>query len=151
MTYYADPSSDLPAAWKQKRVVIYAQGLKIYGQIPYILQRRLKAEFYSNHSVGHSLSIIAPTMESNYTVVQWKRGDGNCHSPKILESLIDWLYEGKGFTIGIATREFFYDRLDGPNVFQIPPTTFVPGGERWRGIFRKALASGKCDVGSLEA
>ena len=78
--YFADPRVDLPQPWKEKRIIFYAQGVKIYGQIPYILQRRLQAEFYSNNLPWLGVRLIGPTFESNYTLVRYHRKDGQYHS-----------------------------------------------------------------------
>lgn len=126
MTYYCDPAEDLPAPWKPKRVVFYRQGIKLYGAIPYILQRRLDAEFISNNASALGTRIIAPTGEANYTLVRYQRANGRPHSQAALQALLDWLYADKGFEWSIATPEYFNDRLDLPNWWQSPPRTFVP-------------------------
>lgn len=125
MTYYADPSRDLPAPWKAKRIVFYAKGLKVYGQIPYILQRKLHAEFISNNAPLLGGRIIGPTREQNYTIIRYRRNDGSMHSEEAIEALMDWFYSDKGFEWGIAGSGNFRDNLDGPNFFQQPPETVV--------------------------
>jgi len=127
MTYYCEPAQDLPAAWKPKRIIFYRQGIKIYGAIPYLLQRRLHAEFISNN-VGsiRGARIIAPTGEANYTLVRYHRENGRPHSEPALQALLDWLYADKGFEWSIAAPEHWRDRLDQPNWWQSPPRTFVP-------------------------
>lgn len=146
MTYYADPAKDLPVPWKSKRIVIYAQGLKVYGQIPYILQRRLQAQFISNSvSMPFGGRIFAPTQEDNYTVIPWRRADGEQHTEAAMDALLDWLYTDKGFEVAVATREYFHNRLDLPNMWQSPPHVFVPTLEQSRSLFRLALTSGKIE------
>lgn len=145
MTYYADPSKDLPVPWKSKRIVIYAQGLKIYGQIPYILQRRLQAQFISNSMSCLGSRIVAPSGEDNYTIIPWRRVDGEQHTITAMDALLDWLYTDKGFEVAVATRRYFYDRLDLPNMWQSPPHVFIPTLEQSRSLFRLALTSGKIE------
>lgn len=126
MTYYADPSRDLPVPWQAKRVIFYRQGLKIYGCLPHILARRVDAEFISNNGAFMGGRIIAPTSEDNYTLVRYRRANGRSHRPEAIQALLTWLYSDKGFEWSIATPEFFNDRLDLPNWWQSPPRTFVP-------------------------
>lgn len=138
MTYYANSSQDLPRPWKQKRIIFYAQGLKVYGQIPYILQRRLQGEFYSNNAPFMGCRIIAPTMEQNYTLVRYRRpNDSKCHNDIALEALLDWLYTDKGFEWAIAKD--FYKRIDLPNFWNYPPETFVLGVTRHRTDIKQLL------------
>lgn len=131
MTYYADPANDLPARWKRKRVVFYRAGLKIYGQIPYILQRKLYAEFISNNApglFGLGGRIIAHSAEANYTIVRYQRPDGQPHSDSTQAALLAWLWAEAGVEWAIARPPEFFDPLDdGPNWFQVPPQTWVPG------------------------
>jgi hypothetical protein len=116
MTFYADPRQDLPAPHKQKRIIFYADGLKVYGAIPYVLQRRLKAKFYSNNAPGlFGGRLIAPTMESNYTVVPYQaRHD-------VIEKLLNWLYADAGFKWGIAKD--FHASIEGWNAWRPVPET----------------------------
>lgn len=90
---YRCNSNDLPASWKAKNIIFYAQGLKIYGVLPYLLHRRLKAEFYSNYGVPAGTfrggGIIAPAVESNYTFVPYNQ------SPELIKALYEWLMKGK--------------------------------------------------------
>lgn len=130
MLYYADPRRDLPASWKQKRIIFYAQGLKIYGQIPYILQRRLQAKFISNSMGFMGGQISAPTLESNYTLIRYRREDGQPHSEVAIKALLDWLYDDKGFEWGVAKN--FYERLDLPNFWQWPAEVLEMGKEEHR-------------------
>lgn len=125
MTFYADSRYDLPAPWKQKSIIFYAQGLKIYGQIPYLLQKRLQAVFYSNNAPAFfGGRIIAPTMENNYTVIPYRRQDSKFHSLAVIQSLLDWLYKDKGFRWGIAVN--FHDNICEWNAWKESPETFVP-------------------------
>lgn len=120
--YYADPSKDLPAPWKPKRLVFYAMGLKVYGQMPYILQRRLKAEFISNHvSTGMGGSVFWPAAESNYTLVRYRQPDGSPHSEKALNAFFDWLYADKGFEFAIAGEGDFYKDIRHIEMWEWPP------------------------------
>lgn len=130
MTYYADPQRDLPNAWEPKRIVFYARGLKIYGQIPYVLQRKLQAEFISNNApLWGGGRIIGPTRERNYTIVSYRRKNGSPHSEATIKALLDWLYTDKGFEWGLAGAANFRDGLDGPNFFRQPPETVAPAAE----------------------
>ena len=137
MTNFADPREDLPAPWKPKRIIFYAQGLKIYGQIPYILQRRLRAEFISN-SVGiMGARLTGPTMERNYTLVRYRRKGDQSHSSATLEALLDWLYADKGFEWAIALD--YYKRIDLPNLFNFPAEAWMPGGLEQRVNIKQLL------------
>lgn len=127
MPFYADPQEDLPQPWKRKRIVFYAVGMKIYGQIPYILQRRLGAEFYSNNAPFLGGRLIAPTLERNYTVVPYHRDDGTRHNDEILESLMGWLIEGEGFEWAIAGPRDFNKEIRRWNAWESPPDTWIPG------------------------
>lgn len=126
MSFYADPGRDLPAPWKLKRVLFYRDGMKIYGQIPYILQRKLRAKFYSNNApIFGGGRIVGPTLERNYTVVPYRRADGRPHRQEALSDLFDWLWTDKGFEWAIAVD--WHKQIEGWNVFNVPPETFVPG------------------------
>lgn len=139
MSYRANLSQDLPATWKLKRIIFYAQGLKIYGLIPHLLNRRLKGRFISNIAMfsgwGSSSAIAAPTQEDNYTVIPYLQ------KPEHVQMLIDWLYEGKGFEWAIAAPENFHDNLRQWNAYKQPPSTWVPcqSEQGWREGFQKAL------------
>ena len=140
MSFYADPSQDLPALWKPKRCIFYAQGLKIYGQIPYILQRRLQAEFFSNNAPAFGGRIIAPTVEQNYTVVPYRRRDGAPHSQGTIDTLMDWLFADKGLEWAIAKD---FDReIRGWNAYQMPPQTWIPTTEETQSEFVRLLTDG---------
>jgi len=142
MSYYADPTLDLPAPWKAKRIVFYARGLKVYGQIPYILQRRLQAKFYSNDMSLFGGRIVGPTREHNYTVISYRLEDGSPHSAATLEALIDWLYSDKGFEFGIADPENFEDQIAMVNWFNSNPHT-VQATENHRVFVAKMLSTGQ--------
>lgn len=137
MTYFADPREDLPAPWKPKRVIFYAQGLKIYGQIPYVLQRRLQAEFVSNDVSFFGGRLVGPTAERNYTLVRYCRQDGQSHGDAALEALLDWLYADKGFEWAIALD--YHKRIDLPNLFNWPPEVWMPGGPEQRPDIKQLL------------
>ena len=81
---YTHPG-DLPGDHKPKLVVVYAAGLKIYGALPYLLQRRLQARFNSSEVGGGGMRVFGPTWEPNYTIVPWRRDDGALHSPENLK------------------------------------------------------------------
>lgn len=124
--YYADPARDLPAPWKPKKCVFYAEGLKIYGQIPYILQLALEAEFYSNDtSIFGGGRLIGPTQEPNYTVVPYRRANGRPHRESSLKALFDWLYADRGFEWAFAAE--FWRHIREWNLFNSEPEIFVPG------------------------
>ncbi len=114
MISYAE-ADDIPSPYKPKLAVVYAQGLKIYGAIPYLLTKRLQARFISRE-IGGFLGgrIIGPASEPNYTIVPWRREDGALHTPEALQALMRWLESGKGYVWVIAGPENFNDRLDTP-------------------------------------
>jgi hypothetical protein len=121
MNYYANPQNDLPAPWKVKRLVFYAMGLKVYGQIPYILQRRLKAQFISNHASTGMGSIFWPAAESNYTLIPFRQADGRPHGEATLKAFFDWLYTDKGFEFAIAGEKDFYKDIRSIDMWEWPP------------------------------
>jgi len=133
MAFYADTGRDLPAPWKPKQIIFYAEGLKVYGQIPYIHQRRLNARFYSNNAeIFGGGRLIAPSMEANYTVVPYRRADGRQHKPDAIGAFFDWLFSDKGFEWAFAVE--FHKHIATVNWGNMHPETFVPGrfrpGER---------------------
>lgn len=130
MAYWANPQTDLPKAWKQKRIIFYAQGLKIYGQIPYLLQRRLQAEFYSNNAPFGGARLLAPSFEQNYTVISYRRKGGDPHSQEAVEALLNWLYADKGFEWAIAKK--FNKRIDLANFWNWLPEVWEMGTEERR-------------------
>ena len=121
---YTHPG-DLPGDHKPKLVVVYAAGLKIYGALPYLLQRRLQARFNSSEVGGGGMRVFGPTWEPNYTIVPWRRDDGALHSPENLKALIDWLQADKGFVWVIADPDYYNDSLDG-NFFRSLPHVWQP-------------------------
>ena len=123
-SYWANPQFDLPAPWKEKAIIFYAQGLKVYGQIPYLLQRRLQAEFYSNNAPIFGARIVAPSWERNYTVIPYRHKDGNPHVQKAIKALLDWLYADKGFVWAIAMD--FHDNIKCWNAWRPKPETWAP-------------------------
>jgi len=137
--YRADLSRDIPSPGLPKRIIFYAQGLKIYGLIPYVLNRRLKGEFISNVAMlpgwGRGAAIAAPTGEANYTVIPY------IQKPEHVQMLIDWLYEDRGFEWAIADPDNFNDQLREWNAYKQPPSVWVPcqSEEGWREGFQKAL------------
>ena len=147
MTFYANPRRDLPAPWKQKRAIFYAQGLKIYGQIPYILQRCLGAEFFSNSgTIFRSASLLTvSSMEDNYTVVPYRRTDGAFHSHEVLDTLYKWLLADKGFQWAVAVE--FHADIKQWNAWNRPPETWIPGEPEQQEAFTQ-LFLGATDEGS---
>ena len=141
-SYWANPQTDLPAPWKEKGIIFYAQGLKVYGQIPYLLQRRLQAEFFSNNAPIFGARIVAPTREHNYTVIPYRREDGNPHSRKAIKALLDWLYSDKGFVWAIAKD--FGDNIKTWNAWRSKPETWAPAEEMPPQLLR--LLSGENDA-----
>jgi len=144
MTFYANPHRDLPAPWKQKRAIFYAQGLKVYGQIPYILQRRLGAEFFSNSGTifGGASLLTTSSMEDNYTVVPYRQRDGTLHSQEVLNTLYKWLMADKGFQWAIAVD--FHVNIKQWNAWNWPPETWIPGEpEQKEMLVQLFLVSGK--------
>ena len=125
--YFAN-SNDQPQAWKAKRLIFYQVGIKIYGQIPYILQKRLGATFISSESSFMGGRIIGPTFEDNYTIVPYRRSDGTEQKPEAINALLDWLLSDRGceYTIAIA-GEFERSDLLRVNWLQMPPETWTPG------------------------
>jgi hypothetical protein len=146
MAFYANPQKDLPTPWQQKRVIFYAAGLKIYGQIPYVLQRRLQAQFISNcGTLAMGGLLFGPSWEDNYTMVPRRRADGQPHKPEALAALLDWLYADKGFEFAIADPESGeWQRKDlwMINLWNSRPRTFAPGIEESKAIFQKFLGDG---------
>ena len=120
----------MPSPFKPKRCIFYAQGLKVYGQIPYILQRQLQAEFFSNNAPFMGGRIVAPTSEANYTVVPYRRRDGQPHSQAAIDALIVWLYEGKGLEWAVAVD--FEADIRGWNAWQQAAQTWVPAADDCR-------------------
>ncbi len=141
MAFRCDFSQDLPAPWKVKRIIFYSQGLKVYGELPYILKRKLQAEFYSNFFVqssgafrGHGM--IVPAYESNYTVVPYTQ------KPEHTKALLSWLSEDKGFEWAIASkRDFNKDLRDGTAFTSRNPEVWVPAQNEqgWNEGFTKAM------------
>lgn len=131
MSYYANPQSDLPSPFRRKRVLFYALGLKIYGQIPYILSRRLRARFISNQIGFMGGRLAFPSGEENWTAVPYQQ------KPEVAEMLFAWLKEDAGFEWGIA-REWD-DDIHAPNAWRTPPHTWVPGIEGMKEGFQRVL------------
>jgi hypothetical protein len=141
MPFRCDFSQDVPNQSKPKRIIFYAQGLKIYGLLPHILNRRLKAEFYSNYFVQSSgafrgAGMIAPAVEFNYTVIPYTQ------KPEHAKTLFEWLYEGKGFEWAIAAPQDFNLNIRHSTAFSDRhPEVWVPAqnAEGWSEGFTKAM------------
>lgn len=109
MISYAKPT-DAPATWKVKKCVFYAEGLKIYGQIPYRLQFLLDAKFISSTFSGMGSIFSVPTLEPNFTLIPYRQKNGEPHLQSAIDELLQWLLEGKGYEWGVAedfNREFY--------------------------------------------
>lgn len=145
MGFYADPRNDLPADWKPKRAIFYAQGLKVYGQIPYVLQRRLQAQFISNEFRFLGGRVRVPTAERNYTIIPFHRDDGERHSAEALDALLAWLEAGAGYEWAIAAgREFGRSDLYAANALNEPPKTWTPDPAQGAAtLLRLALKEGE--------
>jgi hypothetical protein len=141
MAFRCDPPQDLHQVWKSKRIIFYAQGLKIYGVLPYILNRRLKGKFYSNYYVhssgafrGHGM--IAPAYELNYTVVPYTQ------KPDYAKALLEWLWQDAGFEWAIASPRDFRNELRHGTAFSSrDPEIWVPAQNEtgWSEGFEKAM------------
>lgn len=122
-----------------KRLIFYQRGLKIYGLLPYILCRRLKAQFISNYWVSddwafRGAGVIAPTNEANYSALPYSQ------SPENAQRLWDWLHADKGFEYAIAGPNDFGCDTWRANVGQFPPEVWVPGSDASSGRFVQVLA-----------
>lgn len=126
MPYYADFEHDLPDTCKPKRVIFYQQGLKVYGLIPYILARKLHAQFFSGSVSWGNVRVSMGSLEHNWTAIPYEQ------TPEKVKMLLDWLYQDKGFEVAIASREDWNDSIFSSNVFRIPPHVWCPidGGVR---------------------
>jgi hypothetical protein len=141
MAFRCDPPQDLPQAWKPKRIIFYDQGLKVYGVLPYFLNRRLEGEFYSNcyvHSSGafRGHGMIAPAYESNYTLVPYTQ------KQEYAKALLEWLSQDTGFEWAIASpRDFNIDLRHGTAFTQRNPEVWVPAQNEqgWSEGFTKAM------------
>lgn len=141
MAYYADPRTDLPAAWRAKRVIFYALGLKVYGQIPYVLQRRLQAQFRSNSFSFLAGRLTLPTGERNYTVVPYRRDDGERQPEAALDAFLAWLEADAGYEWAVAAEPDFNrrDLLEASNVLNHPPATWIPDMPQGAATLRRLL------------
>jgi hypothetical protein len=139
MTYYANLSNDLPAPYKRKRVIFYRQGLKVYGLLPYILNRKLKAQFFSGTVSCMGGTISMGSFESNWTAIPYTQ------SPENLKALLDWLYEDRGFEVALASREDWNDDIFSANVYRMPPHTWYPIGNEAREGFLQINSGMKRD------
>lgn len=139
MNYRANLSRDIPSPGLPKRIVFYAQGLKIYGLLPHILNRRLKGEFISNVAMlsgwGRGAAIVAPTGEDNYTVIPYAQ------KPEHAAMLLDWLCEDRGFEWAIASPQHWNEAIREWNAYKRPPDVWVPSQSEqgWREGFQKAI------------
>ena len=148
--YRANLAIDLPHKWKAKRIIFYQKGLKIYGLIPHLLNRRLKGEFISNHLVisqgaFRGAGFLAPSGEDNYTVIPYAQ------KPEHAEMLLSWLYDGSGFEWAIAGPENWQDNIQEWNAYRRCPSTWVPANNEqgWRAGFQKALEGDQAALKAL--
>jgi hypothetical protein len=141
MAFRCDPPQDLPTVWKPKRIIFYAQGLKIYGVLPYLLNRRLKGEFYSNHFVQGSgafrgMGMIAPAYECNYTVIP------HTQKPEHAKALLEWLSQDAGIEWAIASPQDFNLNIRCSTAFSDRhPEVWVPveNDQGWSEGFTQAM------------
>lgn len=146
MTYYADFDRDLPDPHKRKRVIFYRQGLKVYGLLPYLLQRRLKAQFFSGSMSWGRVRISMGSLESNWTAIPYTQ------TAESLSALLDWLYSDAGFEAAIASRAEFDDDIFSANVYREPPKTWYPLGDQARvGFLRIHAGMQRSEVAGLLA
>lgn len=139
MTYFANLQEDLPSAWHRKRVIFYQQGIKIYGLLPYLLQRKLKAQFFSgSFSVGGNgfprMRLSTGSFEANWTAISYQQSREN------ISALLDWLYSEKGFKVAIASAENWHDDIFSANMWRMPPHTWYPVGTEAREGFLKVIS-----------
>jgi hypothetical protein len=135
--YKCDPRYDLPEKWKIKRIIFYGQGLKIYGEMPYLMKRRLRVEFFSNYHHNGQFGLIAPAMEMNYSVVPYHQ------SPDLTAALLEWLFADAGFEWAIAVPDEFDLNIRRSTAFSDRnPAVWVPAQNEqgWREGFAKAMS-----------
>lgn len=107
-----DWERDLPSKRKPKRIIFYPDGLKIYGLLPYLLQRQLRGEF-------SSAWIKLNNDEDNFTVISYQQ------KPEHVQKLVDWLYEAAGFewTIALGGERLRSSPGETPITYK-PPESF---------------------------
>lgn len=91
MRYRAKPSLDFPNPAKTKRILFYRLAIKVYGVLPYLLNRQVQGDFRSNDN-----GIVFLSADSNYTVVPYGLDD------LAIKALLSWLCADAGFEWGIA-------------------------------------------------
>ena len=122
MSYYANLRDDLPSPHQRKRIIFYAAGLKVYGLLPHLLNRRLHGEFRSSTTSFLGGKILWPTQERNWTVIPYGQ------SPENVARLLIWLQSGVGFEWGIAGPDEWDEDILLPNVLRVPPAVWHPDG-----------------------
>jgi hypothetical protein len=142
-TYYADFDRDIISKNNPKRIVLYAKGLKIYGVLPYILARKLKAEFFSNNLGVLGAKLIAPTQEDNYTIVPYAQ------SPASSQKLLDWLYSDAGFLWAIASSEYWDEEIAKPNICNKFPEVWLPYENQEKQTFLAVFSANNSDAAKL--
>jgi len=121
MRHYADMNNDLPSPYHPKRAIFYRQGLKVYGLLPYILQRKLKAQFFSGVvSWGPGVRIMVGSWEPNWTAIPYQQ------APEKVQALLDWLYSEQGFEVAIASSDDWDDDIFSSNFMRHPPQVWYP-------------------------
>lgn len=146
MSYRADLAHDTPSVTKKKRIIFYRGGLKIYGLLPYILQKKLKAQFFSNTPVGGGVMMLLPSHEDNWTAVPYDQ------SPERLQSLLDWLYSDAGFEVALASRESWEDDIFSANIMNHPPSVWFPlGQDTHKGFLQIQAGMTRFDIAGLLA
>jgi hypothetical protein len=110
---YQPHSEDYIAAFQRKKIVFYAVGLKIYGQLPHKINRLVGGAFRSNQTA----TMRFPTGERNYTMVRFDL------SAEAAEALWAWLHADAGFQWAVAQEAFYASAhyLYGNNAYKHPP------------------------------
>lgn len=145
MTYYADMSIDQPTEYKTKRAIFYQQGLKVYGLLPYILQRKLHAQFFSNSTSWGRVRISTGSLELNWTAIPYQQSLEN------VNALLDWLYADKGFEVALANPERWQDTIFAGNFGNMPPQTWYPIGKETRSGYMRVIGGNQLGRESIVA
>jgi hypothetical protein len=99
-------NQDISTAGKQKNILFHPKALKVYGVVPYILGKKLKAQFFGNWlQDSHT--------EPNFTVIKYQQKQEH------IQALTDWLYADTSFKWAI-TDDVLWDRPS------YPPDTIEP-------------------------
>lgn len=105
-----DFRADLPSEKKYKEIIFYPKHLKIYGILPYLLNRKVSGRFCST---------ISRCAEPNFTVITYNQ------SPEVVRELFEWLSEGVGFNWSIASygEKIRFDPYKKPETHKPPNIT----------------------------